>query len=102
MSRFTADVFQNEFLPHDASEVNAIVTVTSAGGAGAAPPPAAEIIIVDSSGSMAVPRQSMRAAKRATAVAVEAIRDGVRFAVIAGTDTARQIYPESGRLATAS
>jgi hypothetical protein len=102
MSRFTADVFQNEFLPQDGTEVNAVVTVTSAGAAGVQAPPAAEIIIIDSSGSMGAPRERMREAKKATVVAVEAIRDGVRFAVIAGTHVAQQIYPSPGELATAS
>ncbi len=34
MSSFTAEVYQNEFLPLDGSEVNAIVTVSSSGSAG--------------------------------------------------------------------
>ena len=32
MARFTADVYQNEYLPFGGSEVNAIVTVSSSGG----------------------------------------------------------------------
>ena len=38
MSRFTAEVYQNEYLPTDGSEVNAIVTIASTGGG--APQPA--------------------------------------------------------------
>ena len=52
---FTVDVFQNEYLPVRAREVNAIVTVRSGGTAAegpAAAPSAAEIIIIDRSGSM--------------------------------------------------
>ena len=53
---FTIDIFQNEYLPDRAREVNAIVTVTSAGSAVADVPAAAaraaEIIIIDCSGSM--------------------------------------------------
>jgi hypothetical protein len=41
-------------------------------------------------------------ARDATAAAIDCIRDGVRFGVIAGTDTAQQIYPSPGRLVEAS
>jgi hypothetical protein len=103
MSTFTVDVYQNEYLPVGGSEVNAVVTVTSAGGAGAArQPQAAEIVIVDTSGSMNVPRVKIRAAREATSVAIDCIRDGVAFAVISGAFDAYQIYPGRGELAMAS
>jgi hypothetical protein len=103
VSRFTADVYQNEFLPVDGDEVHAIITVASSGAAGAGPSAqAAEIIIIDSSGSMAVPATRIRAAQEATEVAIDAIRDGVLFAVIAGNHQAQQIYPQDGGLAPAS
>ncbi|HEX3588247.1 MAG TPA: VWA domain-containing protein [Pseudonocardiaceae bacterium] len=105
---FRVDVFQNEYLHQGASEVNAIVTVTAGGSSeGAAGPvtggavSAAEIIIVDCSGSMDYPRGKMIAAKQATAAAVDALRDGVAFAVIAGTDQARLVYPQQGGLVQA-
>ena len=63
MSRFAAEVFENEYLPEGASEVHAVVTVTAGGndpGVGDAAADgtgtvarAAEIVIIDSSGSMA-------------------------------------------------
>jgi Mg-chelatase subunit ChlD len=57
MTSFTADVYQNEYLPMGGSEVNAIVTVTASGAAGSTgQPAAAEIVIVDTSGSMDVPK----------------------------------------------
>lgn len=103
MSTFTADVYQNEYLPVDGSEVNAIVTVASAGGIGPAEPPdAAEIVIVDTSGSMGVPRAKIKAAREATGVAIDCIRDGVAFAVIAGNDSAHVVYPSGERLVAAS
>ena len=44
MSEFTADVYQNEYLPSGGSEVSAIVTVTSRdGGEQVARPEVAEI-----------------------------------------------------------
>ena len=94
MSRFTAETYQNEYLPLDGSEVNAIVTVTSTGGGvPVQAPAAAEIIIVDTSGSMDVPRSKIKAAREATAVAIDCIRDGVAFGIIAGTEKAWLAYP---------
>ena len=55
MAQFTADVFQNEFLPDGGTDVHAIVRVmcSDTGGGVAAPgTQAAEILIVDTSGSM--------------------------------------------------
>ena len=102
MSTFTVDAYQNEYLPLGGSEVNAIVTVTSDGagggaGGGAGQPAAAEIVIVDTSGSMGAPAHKIQAAREATRVAIDCIRDGVLFAVIAGTDTAAVVYPPRPR-----
>jgi hypothetical protein len=103
MSTFTVDVYQNEYLPLGGSEANAIVTVTSTGAAGsAAQPAAAEIVIADTSGSMGTPTAKIKAAREATAVAIDCIRDGVMFGVIAGHDHAESVYPVDGRLAIAS
>jgi hypothetical protein len=107
MNEFQMDVYQNEYLPQGASEVNAIVTVTSTGGdndaaAVSAPAePAAEVIIIDCSGSMDWPSTKLAAAKRATAAAVDALRDGVLFAVIAGTHNAAIVFPYEGGMARA-
>jgi von Willebrand factor type A C-terminal domain/von Willebrand factor type A domain len=103
MTSFTADVYQNEYLPMGGSEVNAIVTVTASGADGAAgQPAAAEIVIVDTSGSMEVPKVKINSARDATSVAIDHIRDGVAFAVIAGTHSARVAFPSEGGLAIAS
>ncbi|UNS97040.1 VWA domain-containing protein [Streptomyces tubbatahanensis] len=113
--RFSVDVYQNEFLPEGAREVNAIVTVTSTGGGttgglplpatdaghGGAGADAAVVIMVDCSGSMDYPPTKMRNAREATAAAIDTLRDGVRFAVVAGTHKAREIYPGNGSLAVA-
>jgi hypothetical protein len=101
---FTVDVFQNEYLPDGAREVNAIVTVSSAGSSADGPPSvesAAEIIIVDCSGSMGEPMAKMDQAREATGAAIDAIRDGVAFAVVAGNWRARTVYPKDGTLAIA-
>jgi hypothetical protein len=103
MTRFAAETYQNEFLPVGASAVNAIVTVTARGARGATgPAEAAEIVIVDVSGSMAIPATKLRAAKTATAAAIDCIRDGVSFAIVTGATRAYSEYPTDRTLAVAS
>jgi hypothetical protein len=103
MSAFTTECYQNEYLPLGGSEVTAIVTVTSDGAPEVtSQPEAAEIVIVDTSGSMGAPRRKLEAAREATSVAIDCIRDGVAFGVIAGTDVARAVYPSDGTLVPAS
>ncbi|MEU1803492.1 VWA domain-containing protein [Streptomyces sp. NPDC019937] len=115
--RFSVDVYQNEYLPEGGREVNAIVTVTSTGGGttGGMPIPApvaapggyaggggaAVVIMLDCSGSMDYPPTKMRHAREATAAAIDTVRDGVAFAVIAGTHKAVEVFPGNGQLATA-
>src|SRR5580658_7867271 len=110
-SQFTVDVFQNEYLPEGAREVNAIVTVIApdslpSGGAGVGfgggGSGQAEIIIIDCSGSMDYPHAKIVQARAATAAAIDVIRDGVAFAVIAGTEKARPVFPNDGTMAIAS
>ena len=105
-SGFTVDVDQNQYLPEDGSDVSAVVTVTSgadvgvaaaAGGAGSA-----EIIIIDCSGSMDYPPTKMTQARAATAAAINVVRDGVGFAVVAGTSTAWPVFPPDGSMAVAN
>ncbi|MFJ8584017.1 VWA domain-containing protein [Streptomyces sp. NPDC093595] len=116
--QFSVDVYQNEYLPEGGREVNAIVTVTATGGGtsggvplgGASASPssvpggpaaAAVVVMVDCSGSMDYPPTKMRNARDATAAAIDTLRDGVAFAVVAGTHVADEVYPGGGRLAVA-
>ncbi|MER5556043.1 VWA domain-containing protein [Streptomyces sp. NPDC002793] len=106
--QFSVEVYQNAFLPEGGREVNAIVTVTSTGGGttGGVPltggaPGAAVVLMVDCSGSMDYPPTKMRNARDATAAAIDTLRDGTRFAVVAGTHKAEDVYPGNGQLATA-
>ncbi|MDB1086748.1 VWA domain-containing protein [Streptomyces sp. ACA25] len=127
--RFSVDVHQNEYLPEGGREVNAIVTVTATGGpaaaaafpatagpaagTGTAPDPgsasglpvsgpaAAVVIMVDCSGSMDYPPAKMDGARLATGAAIDTLRDGVAFAVVAGTHRATEVYPGGCRLAVA-
>jgi hypothetical protein len=98
---FAVDIFQNEYLAAGAREVNAIVTVTAAGSESHEQPTAraAEIIVVDCSGSMNGAKIDQ--AREATAVAIDAIRDGVAFAIVKGTGRAAVVYPSGRSMAIA-
>jgi hypothetical protein len=61
---------------------------------------AAEVIIVDTSASMAGER--LVAAKRAAKAAVDALRDGVDFAIVSGSDRAAMVYPRDLLMAPAT
>ncbi|WP_318209831.1 VWA domain-containing protein [Streptomyces sp. SJL17-1] len=107
--QFSVDVYQNEFLPEGGRDVSAIVTVTSTGGGTTGRQPLAPaggsgagvVIMVDCSGSMDYPATKMRGAREATAAAVDTLRDGTAFAVVAGTHVAKEVYPGNGGLAVA-
>jgi len=102
---FTVDIDHNEYLAEGARDINAILTVTMAGTALESPAgetDAAEIIIIDCSGSMGSPGSKIAEARAACSAAVDVIRDGVAFAVIAGTHEAAACFPEDGSLAVSS
>jgi hypothetical protein len=99
---FSVDVDHNPYLAVGGRDVSAVVTVTAGeaadlplGGVGER----AEIIIIDCSGSMS--GNKIAQARGATAVAVDLLADGTWFAVIAGTATARAVYPPGGGMAVA-
>ena len=101
---FTVDIDHNEYLAAGARDINAILTVTMAGTMPESPADetdAAEIIIIDCSGSMGSPGNKIAEARAACSAAVDVIRDGVAFAVIAGTHEAAACFPEDGSLAVA-
>lgn len=92
MAQFTAEVFQNEFLPDGGTEVHAIVTITCEGaGTAGSSGDAAVVLVVDTSGSMI--GHKMDAARYAASVAVDQILDGTYFAIVAGTDGAMRAFP---------
>jgi hypothetical protein len=105
-SGFTVDVDQNQYLPDGGRDVSAVVTVTSGSDVAVAAPSggagSAEIIIIDCSGSMDYPPTKMTQARAATAAAIDVVRDGVGFAVVAGTSTAWPVFPPDGSMAVAS
>jgi von Willebrand factor type A C-terminal domain/von Willebrand factor type A domain len=94
MAVFSAEVFQNEFLPDGGTDVHAIVTLTCSGAGGAgqsASGDAGEIVIVDTSGSMGGGK--IIAVQQAAAAALDQVLDGVWFAVIAGSHLPRLAFP---------
>ena len=102
MATFSAEVFQNEFLPDGGSDVHAIVTVTCAGAGSAGSSgsgDAAEIVIVDTSGSMGADK--IRAVQQAAGAALDQVHDGVWFAVIGGSHEAKLAFPPGGEIGMA-
>jgi hypothetical protein len=107
VTTFTAETYQNEYLPEGGTEVNAIVTVTASGAGGTGPPgsgapEAVEVIMLDCSGSMSQPPTKLRSAREATATAIDCLRDGVWFAVIQGKDYGSMAYPGAQTLVQAT
>src|SRR5262245_41492307 len=98
---FSAETFQNQFLAAGADVVDAVVTVAAADNPAAGAPMTraqdrAEIVVVDCSGSMGSGRK-IEAAKPAASAAVDAVEDGVAFAIIAGDHEAKLLWPTDGR-----
>lgn len=109
MPGFAAEVYQNEYLPDGGRLVDAVVTVTSASESATGAAPAggpstgtAQLIIVDTSGSMAYPPTKLSNAKKATLAAVDALPDGVPFAIVSGDSMARMVYPPKEGMEAAS
>ena len=103
MAEWTTEVFENEYLPADATDVHAIVTVTCAGaGTAGQSGAAAEVIIVDTSGSMSSPRSKIVSARQAAAAAIEELVDGTWFAVIAGANQGQVVFPRRASMVQAT
>jgi hypothetical protein len=100
---FRGAVHQNPYLAEDSREVNAVITVDAQRDAAIehAPPPAAEVLILDCSASMGAPAEKIIKAKEAARVAIDELRDGIWFALIAGSNGARMLWPASRQLVVA-
>jgi von Willebrand factor type A C-terminal domain/von Willebrand factor type A domain len=102
---FKAELYQNQYLPVGGTVVDAVVTVTASGSglsAASAPPSAAELLMIDCSGSMNGPPTKIAEAKKATMTAIDTLRDGVAFAIVAGRDRAAMVYPPAVQLVVAN
>ena len=100
---FDVQVSQNEYLPAGGTTMDAVLSIECVFDKAAPVGPVgsvAQVIMIDCSTSMSGAR--FEQAKRATGVAIDTLRDGVEFAVVAGNQQGRVMYPELGRLATAS
>ncbi|GAA0471956.1 vWA domain-containing protein [Streptomyces sp. NPDC046215] len=100
----TAQLGQNKYLAAGSGTLpaHAVLTVEAEGLGGlTARAESAEVVVIDCSGSMSWPSTKIAAARRAAAAAVEALRDGTRFALVEGTDRARVVYPPGGGMALA-
>ncbi|MEU8340232.1 von Willebrand factor type A domain-containing protein [Actinomadura meyerae] len=103
--QFTVKIDQNRYLPEGGREVHAIVSVEATAADGVPVPStarASEVIIIDTSGSMSYPDTKLRAAVAAAQVAIDTLRDGVEFAVVSGSNTAKMIFPRHPGLVAAS
>ena len=99
---FDVHVDQNEYLPQGGRAMDAAISITARGDDGTryGPSTAAQVIMIDSSGSMSGTR--IAEAKKATGVALDTLRDGVFFAVVAGTSRATMVYPREPRMIAAT
>jgi hypothetical protein len=94
MAEWKTEVFENEYLAADATDVHAIVSITCSGaGTAGQSGAAAEVIIVDTSGSMSSPRSKIMSARDAAAAAIDEIVDGTYFAVVSGDAGATVAFP---------
>jgi hypothetical protein len=99
VATFSATVHQNVYLPRGESVVHAIVAFAAeemerGAGAGGGPiSDAVEVIVLDCSASMASPPAKLEGAQTATCKAIDRLRGGTWFAIVAGTSYARLVYP---------
>ncbi len=91
---FNAEVFQNPYLPQGATEVNAIMTITTSGeGVTIAAPTNLRLfgIICDTSGSMGGAK--ILAAKDAIVKIIELLPTDAAFFVVTGSSRAKLLVP---------
>jgi von Willebrand factor type A C-terminal domain/von Willebrand factor type A domain len=99
VTTFNATVHQNVYLPRGETVVHAIVAFSAEeldwgfAPGGVPSSDAVEVIMLDCSASMAVPPSKLEGAQTATCKAIDKLRDGTWFAIVAGTSFARLVYP---------
>ncbi len=94
MTQFTAEVFQNQYLPEGSREVHAIMTVNAGENAGNATSTSGSRlfgIICDTSGSMG--GQKIRSAKEAMTKIVNLLPEDASFFIVTGSSSARLVVP---------
>jgi hypothetical protein len=101
--RFSLRVDHNESLAVGSRKLDAIVQVGAAEtntGADSGAPLAAEVVVIDTSRSMTGTR--IAEARRAASAAVDVVRDGTYFAVVAGQTSAELVYPPGPAMVAAT
>jgi len=98
---------QVDYDPYPAtSEFHMVMSVSTRSPGGATPvvPPGRKglVLLVGCAPSMEEPPAKLEATRAAIAGAVAVLRDGVRFAIVAGTGEAAMVYPQQPGLAIAS
>ncbi len=99
VSGIAVDIDHNPYLAEGARTVDAIVTVAAGRDIAATSPQVerVEAIVIDCSSSMLKPASKFVAAKSATGAAIDELIDGTFFTIVAGSDTARAVFPADGR-----
>lgn len=90
MTAFTAQVFQNQYLPQGADQVHAVMSVSSAPGTSVGRD-LVEAFLIDCSGSME--GEKIRGARAALSRAIELLREDAWFCIIAGTGVGKVAFP---------
>ena len=91
MSDFSAQVFQNPYLPENGEHVNAVLTIQCSAVQNR-PDPLTLGAIIDCSGSMGEGRR-IQQAKKAVAALIEVLPEAAHFFVIAGNHEAQLVVP---------
>ncbi|WP_441248099.1 protein kinase domain-containing protein [Kitasatospora sp. McL0602] len=97
------EVFQDQYLTPDATVAHAILTVLGAEADShnlAAAAPRSLVFLVGLSDGL--PEADFEAVRQCVVEAVDSLDEGVAFAVVAGSEYARMLYPDTMRLVRAS
>ncbi len=101
MTSFSVELSQNKYLSTSDNFAHAVLVVR-AEGMPAEPVAAAEVLLVDCSSSMDWPPTKIVNARRAAAAAIDLLKDGTLFAIVAGTERATMRYPVTEELCAAN
>ncbi|WP_084433645.1 vWA domain-containing protein [Kibdelosporangium aridum] len=101
VTSFSVELSQNKYLSTSDKYAHAVFVVRAEGGP-AEPVAAAEVLLVDCSSSMDWPPTKIANARRAAAAAIDLLRDGTLFAIVAGTEQATMRYPVTEELCAAN
>jgi von Willebrand factor type A C-terminal domain/von Willebrand factor type A domain len=100
---FTIETSHNDYLAPGETQVDAIISISVTDpGRGIEAPEMVEVLMLDCSASMGHPWDKIRAARMAAIGAIDALRDGVWFAVVRGGESAEVVYPREEGLVRVS